>query len=145
MTPLKGYSVYQIMGLCACTMVGCPVGCCVGSCCCTPSIPVVLPRYNGLTNSLFLLAAVFVIVYMPLAILCPKEHWWSIFPLEGDCWSEGGDMPYFPYGLVTGVIMGISVVWVIRSFYRQYSSPNPTMATNATEMEREPTLPMQIL
>jgi hypothetical protein len=129
------------MGMCMCTMLGCPIGLAVGSgatCCAAPlvqQVPRIVLR-NGVevTELLFFAAfflATFVCFYLPLTILCARatraansssrndsSNSWELFPSDGECWSEGGSMPYTDLGLWTGFIMGFALLGLITSTVR---------------------------
>ena len=124
------------MGLCICTCISCPISSCVG--CGTvaaagsivpPSENSYEPIYrrhvwnNGPQLYKFVACAFgfsFLCLYLPLVTLCSRSGRggsyhspsWSIYPTDGDCWSEGS--PKYPLlGLLTGAAMGVSFVWLI--------------------------------
>jgi len=61
---------------------------------------------------LTLFAAIFAaggICYIALTIGCAKadNDRWTLFRGEGECWSEGGSMPYADLGWWTGALLGV--------------------------------------
>lgn len=106
------------MGMCQCTMIGCPIGLVAGG----VTAPVLanvrtvrrpqgrsrkellLWLYGGL-----LLAPGFFFLYLPLTILCARaDHRpWRLYPGDSlNCMSEGGDFLFGNLGLLAGLAMG---------------------------------------
>lgn len=104
-------------------MLSCPISFGVGFC----TIPCALnqrtqayPNGGGCAGrdrkglmSLFgaLLLGGFVVLYLPLTILCARADGdrWKLYKGEGDCWSEGGEGTGISLGLFAGAIMGFSL------------------------------------
>lgn len=125
--------------MCCCTCISCPIGGCVG--CGTaafadgivnppsqPNEPLYQRRLVGLPLYQVVVAAFgisFFCLYLPLATLCSKSSKarWSIFPTEGDCWSEGNPM-YVEYGLLTGALLGVSFIWLLRIIASYLNDPD---------------------
>ena len=108
------------MGMVICTFVTCPIGSCVGC---------VLGACGGRTDVvdkkvlLGAFCAVFAagcICYIALSILCAKadgDHW-TLIRSEGECWSEGGTMPFWNLGWWTGALIGVGFFGMIVMLYR---------------------------
>jgi hypothetical protein len=49
--------------------------------------------------------------YLVLTIVCAKADGdpWTLIRVDGECWSEGGDMPYIELGLMTGALLGVGL------------------------------------
>jgi len=92
-----------------CTFVGCPIGSCVG---CGVAIAQEIDSRTKRALKLALFGAIFaagLICYLILSVLCARadhDHW-TLLRDEGECWSEGGTMPYMDFGQWTGVLMGV--------------------------------------
>jgi hypothetical protein len=112
------------MGMCMCTLIGCPAG--VLTACCsnfrsatlTSHFPTVMVRRVDATEVAFFaawLGATFLFLYLPLTFLCAVADGssWKLYPYEGECWSEGGSMPYVLYGLLVGLSMGFGLTGLI--------------------------------
>ena len=122
------------MGMCMCTFV-CPIGSCVG---CGAAACLDIHSHQALKVAIFgtvLVAGC--IFYVMLSVLCAKadQDQWTLFRGEGECWSEGGSMPYTNFGLQTGLLLGIGFVGVVIMACRIYYSNRPPHRGNATVPE----------
>jgi hypothetical protein len=131
-------SNFIIMGMCMCTMVSFPISSCVGCTIATiisdhDSIPMNDNDYHetiiSLRNFAIALAAGFV-CYIALTIQCARSDGdkWTFIRNDGECWSEGGDMPFIGLGLVTGALLGIGLFGTLIMAYtvlqQKYSIQN---------------------
>jgi hypothetical protein len=90
-----------------CTFVACPIGSCVGcglaACGRGDTAKKVL---MGIFSAMFVAGC---ICYIALTIACAKadgDHW-TLTRGDGECWSEGGSMPFVTLGWWTGVLTGV--------------------------------------
>lgn len=118
------------MGMVICTFVTCPIGSCVGcgvaacSRICSKGDDDQAKRtrllFLGVFSALF---AAGCICYIALSIMCARADHdrWTLFRGEGECWSEGGSMPFTGLGWWTGALMGTgffgTIVMLIRMQY----------------------------
>ena len=66
-------------------------------------------------NILYTIFAAGCICYIALSIVCAKADgdYWTPIRSDGECWSEGGHMPYVNLGLWTGALMGAGFFGVL--------------------------------
>jgi len=115
------------MGLCCCTLISCPIGLVAGG----VMAPVLgnertLLRPQGRSRKelliLFggLLLAGFLVLYLPLTIVCAQaDHKpWRLYPSDSlNCMSEGGDSSLgVLLGLAAGFVMGAGVAGLLGIF-----------------------------
>ena len=119
------------MGMCMCTFVGCPIGACVGS---GAAACMDMRSRKALKLAIFgAILAAGCISYVVLSILCAKadQDHWTLFRGDGECWSEGGSMPYTDLGWRTGLLMGIGffglALLAIRIHVNKSPPPNPNI------------------
>jgi hypothetical protein len=124
------------MGLCMCTMLGFPIGSCVGcgtalccSLCCGGGnrnnndsfVDEDNNNYETVRNNSNIICikiafgavlAAGCICYIILTIGCARAdgNEWTLIRTTGNCWSEGGDMPFVELGLITGALLGVGLV-----------------------------------
>lgn len=126
------------MGLCVCTCITCPIGMCIGcgtaGCagCVAENNNTPMPSLAADNNNqalyrqkiwgiqlyqivvgIFLLC--FSCLYIPLVTLCSRSTSstrWSIYPGDGDCWSEGSP-EYVNLGWWTGIVLGTTSMWLL--------------------------------
>jgi hypothetical protein len=110
-----------------CTFIGCPAGAIAGSVTASCSnfrtailqrFPPVMVKGVDATEMAFFamwLGASFLLLYLPLTFLCASADGssWKLYPTDGECWSEGGSMPFANYGLLVGFFMGFGLIGLI--------------------------------
>jgi hypothetical protein len=70
---------------------------------------------TGVTFFAKWLGVTFLFLYLPLTFLCAfaDRSSWKLIPTNGECWSEGGSMPYLNYGLLVGFAMGFGLIGLV--------------------------------
>jgi hypothetical protein len=131
-------NIVNIMGLCMCTMIGFPIGSCVGcgmAVCCGSGdsrnsidrtavtrtddvgdnsyyerVQMMNAKMTSLRQFAAVLAAGF-LCYLILTVLCARAdgNAWTLIRTDGECWSEGGDAPFTELGLATGGLLGVGL------------------------------------
>jgi hypothetical protein len=68
------------------------------------------------------LGATVLFLYLPLTFLCASADGslWKLHPTDGECWSEGGSMPYTNDGLLVGFSMGLGLIGLIFAANRAF-------------------------
>lgn len=96
-----------------CLPVGSLIGCCAGLCVHVSSYHSKWTMIAFPSMLLFGLLGLF----LPLVILCSKydETPMSQSLTEGECWSEGGRMPYSGLGVAAGIFIGIGLTGTLWS------------------------------
>lgn len=125
------------MGLCCCTMMGCPVGLCVLGPLAATREGRLRGRERLLLTASGVLALGFVCLYIPLTILCARkdEDAYALWKGDGYCWSEGNTDGYAHLGLAAGLVMGVGVTGIMYAlfFMRATIPPDPTQQSKPIE------------
>jgi hypothetical protein len=116
-----------------CTLIGCPVGLALGgsfpawNCCPLQSSNTPWIEFRGVDVTVicflvFLFFASFFGLYIPLTILCARAGGvpWSLYPTDGECWSEGGSMPYVSLGQMAGFLMGFAACGLLATALKHW-------------------------
>jgi len=138
----------NIMGMVICTFVTCPIGSCIG--CVTAACCAAGHRDDDQARAkrrllLTLFATILAagcICYVALTIGCAKadNDRWTLFRGEGECWSEGGSMPYGGLGWWTGALLGVGffgTVILLDRMRRDWKMERNHEHENFQQMEEE--------
>ena len=126
------------MGLCMCTMVSCPIGSCVGCVfggCLNPSDEATKKGLLGIFSAIF---AAGCICYIILKSKCKDADFQDRINEQelsgGECWSEGGRMPFIDLGLWTGALMGVGFFGLTVMLIRMLCQAHRIKKQNTTDL-----------